>query len=101
MAFPWAVFSHAPFIQQTNRRWPGCVHKRPNHYLKGEVPAPDDQLVFPLTQHIQTRAGNPIMPFGFNALFGCSSQRKYIDLIYEKATKYANWDPPREIRVRP
>lgn len=41
------------------------------------------------------------MPFGFNSLFGCSSQRKYIDLIYEKATKYANWDPPREIRVRP
>ena len=37
----------------------------------------------------------------FNSRGGPSLQRKYIDLIYGKSTKYANWDPPKEIRVRP
>ena len=28
-----------------------------------------------------------------------NAQRKYIDLIKEAAAKWANWDPPRNIRV--
>ena len=28
-----------------------------------------------------------------------NAQRKYVDLIWEAATKWPNWDPPRSIRV--
>jgi len=28
-----------------------------------------------------------------------NAQRKYIDLIWEAATKWPNWDPPKRIRV--